>query len=129
MARRPLAPALLTSLALAALLAGCADSFDGKTMAVTQEAELSGASGPDGATGECDGDGNLSYTMARRAGTLRILVADAQGNLVHDTGSLDAAPDGFAAQNAIRVSGPAGQWTLSVERDGFTGTYNVAVTC
>ena len=129
MAQRPSLPALLSSLALAALLAGCADAVDGKTLSVNQAAEVSSASGPDGATGECDGDGNLSYTLARRAGSIRILVADGNGNILHDTGMLDAAPDGFAGKSAIGVEGPAGDWTLSVERDGFTGTYNVAVAC
>src|SRR5688572_28143653 len=38
MASRPILPALL--LALTALLAGCADTFDGKTITVKQEAEL-----------------------------------------------------------------------------------------
>ena len=129
MARRPAMPALLTSLALAALLSGCADAVDASTLSVNQAAEVSSASGPDGATGACDGDGNLSYTMARRAGSIRILVADGNGNIVHDSGMLDAAPDGFAGQSAIQVEGPAGQWTLSVEREGFTGTYSVTVAC
>ena len=129
MAPRPSMPALLTSVVLAALLAGCADAVDGKKLEVAQAAEVTAANGPDGTTGDCDGDGSLSYTMARRAGSLRILVADANGNLVHDTGMLDAAPDGFAGRSAIGLEGPAGQWTLSVERTGYTGTYTVSVAC
>lgn len=129
MAPRPSTPALLTSLALAALLAGCADAVDGETLKVAQASDVTAANGPDGTSGDCDGDGSLSYTMARRAGSLRILVADANGDLVHDTGMLDAAPDGFAGQSAIGLAGPAGQWTLSVERNGYTGTYSVSVAC
>ena len=129
MAERPSLPALLSSLALAALLAGCADSLDGKTIKVAQAAEVESASGPDGRTGDCDGDGRLSYTMSRRAGSLRILVADADGNLLHDSGMLDAAPDGFAGRSALKVEGPPGEWTLSVERTGYTGTYTVVVAC
>ena len=129
MAQRPALPALLTSLALAALLAGCADAVDRETLKVAQAADVTAANGPDGTTGACDGDGSLSYTMARRAGSIRIMVADANGNLVHDSGMLDAAPDGFAGQSAIGVEGPAGDWTLSVERTGYTGTYSVSVAC
>ena len=127
MAFRPLLPALLLS--LAALLAGCADTFDGKTIKVNQAAEVTGASGPDGNTGDCDGDGSLAYTLSRREGSIRILVADQDGNLLHDSGMLDAAPDGFSSNSAVAVSGPAGVWTVSVERTAFTGSYNVAVTC
>ncbi len=129
MAKRPPLPALLLSLAAATLLAGCADAFDGKTIEVAQAAEVTAATGPDGSAGDCDGDGSLSYTMARRAGSIRILVADGEGNLLHDTGMLDAAPDGFAGESAVPLSGPAGQWTLSVERTGYTGTYSVSIAC
>ena len=127
MARRPLIPALLLS--LTALLAGCADSFDGKTITVKQEAEVEGASGPDGSTGDCDGDGNLAYTLSRRSGTIRILVADESGNLIHDSGELNAAPDGFAGDSGMKLAGPAGTWTVSVERTDFTGSYAVSVAC
>lgn len=127
MAFRPLRPALLLS--LAALLAGCADPFDGKTITVTQEEEVEDASGPDGNNGDCDGDGNLAYTLSRKAGTIRILVADESGNLIHDSGDLNAAPDGFAGESGTKLSGPAGTWTVSVERSDFTGSYAVTVAC
>lgn len=126
MAFRPLVPASL--LLLAALLGGCADTFSASTIAVTQEAEVADANGPVGQTGECDGDGSLSYTMSRRSGVLKILVADADGNVLYDSGPLDAAPDGFDGKTAP-VEGPAGPWSVSVEREGFTGTYSVAVSC
>ena len=67
--------------------------------------------------------------MSRRAGTIRILVADEAGAILHDSGDLDAAPDGFAGDSATPVEGPAGQWTVSVERNGFTGSYAVTVAC
>jgi hypothetical protein len=129
MAFRPLPSALLTSLALAILLSGCADSLHGDAITVKQAAEVEQASGPDGNTGTCDGDGALSYTMTRRAGSLRILVADEQGNLLHDSGELDGAPDGFGSGAAQTIAGPAGVWTVSVEREGFTGSYTVSVSC
>lgn len=127
MAFRPLSLASLLS--LAALLAGCADSFDGQSITVRQASEVEAASGPDGTTGSCDGDGTLTYTMTRRAGTVRILVADESGALLHDSGSLDGAPDGFASGSAQTVKGPAGTWTLSVEREGFTGSYTASIAC
>lgn len=127
MAVRPFLPALLLS--TAALLAGCADSFDGKTITVQPEGELEAASGADGATGDCDGDGNLAYTLSRRAGTIRIYVTDAEGAVVHDSGELNGAPDGFAGDSATSLKGPAGTWTVSVEHTGFTGSYTVTVAC
>lgn len=127
MASRPILPALL--LAFTALLAGCADTFDGKTITVKQEAEVEGASGPDGTTGDCDGDGSLTYTLTRKSGTIRILVADEAGNLLHDSGALDARPDGFAGDSGKQITGPAGTWTVSVEREAFTGSYAVSVAC
>lgn len=127
MAIRPLLPALLLS--ATALLAGCTDPLDGKTMTVQQQSELEGATGPDGTTGECDGDGNLAYTLSRRAGTIRILVADSNGALVHDSGELNGAPDGFAGDSTTPLKGPAGTWTVSVERLNFTGSYTVTVAC
>lgn len=127
MAFRPLAPALLLS--LCALLAGCADSFDSHAITVAQANEVEKASGPDGKTGPCDGDGILSYTLARKEGSLRILVADQTGAIVHDTGELDGAPDGFSSGTKDALTGPAGTWTVSVERSAFTGSYTVSVTC
>lgn len=127
MAVRPLLPALLLS--ATALLAGCADSFDGKTITVQQDAAVEGAMGPDGATGDCDGDGNLAYTLTRRAGTIRIYVTDAEGGLAHDSGELDAAPDGFAGDSTTPLAGPAGTWSVSVDRSNFTGSYTVTVAC
>lgn len=127
MASRPVLPALLLSLTV--LLAGCADTFDGKTITVNQETEVEGASGPDGSTGDCDGDGSLTYTLTRKSGTIRILVADEAGNILHDSGALDAAPDGFAGDSGKRIDGPAGTWTVSVEREAFTGSYAVSVAC
>jgi len=127
MAFRPPTPALLLS--LAALLAGCADSFDPQSITVRQAEEVDQASGPDGETGSCDGDGTLTYTLTRRAGTVRILVADQSGALLHDSGSLDAAPDGFASGSMDQVEGTPGTWTLSVEREGFTGSYTVSLAC
>lgn len=127
MAIRALLPALLLS--CAALLAGCADSLDTNAITVKQVNEVESASGPDGNTGECDGDGILSYTLARRAGTVRILVADEDGQILHETGEMDAAPDGFDSEQAVKVNGAPGVWTVSVERTAFTGSYTVSIAC
>lgn len=127
MAVRPLLPALLLS--LSALLAGCADAFQGTTLAIKQESELAAASGLDGETGECDGDATLAYTMTRRAGALRIMVSDDDGAILYDSGELTAAPEGFEGRTVPDVEGPAGVWSLSVERLGYTGTYTVTVAC
>ena len=127
MAFRPVPSALLLSLAV--LLAGCADSFQGQSITVRQANEVEQASGPDGKTGSCDGDGTMTYTLTRKEGSIRILVADQDGALLHDSGTLDGAPDGFSSGSADTIHGAPGTWTLSVEREGFTGSYTVSVDC
>lgn len=101
---------LATSLSIAALLlSGCA----GQSTAYEGSLVYNGAAaGSHQATADCDKAGTFHWSANVGSGSVTVRVRDAAGNLVFD--ETTAGPGQTA--NSKPVSGPAGTWTMHVER-------------
>ena len=120
----------LILLALAALLAGCADDADLDSEAATLDFEGQD-SGTHSDTAECDEDATLAGTGTIEDGSIEVTVMDGSG-----TEQFSKTYDGGVDAEGERMEGSSGSWTLTVVRSGddlvgdeFNGQYSFTLTC
>jgi hypothetical protein len=101
------------------LLAGCASP----TITLNQS-NLSNSDGKDTVELDCtSGKGRLEHSVVATGGKLKVRVdGPAEEKLVeHDLGG--------TASGSQDITGAKGTWRLRVDRDDFSGTYSVTLTC